>query len=101
LRAVPVWRVEGITEALRAIPATVSVWRNRPIEGEQLSLGGRHSAAGEVRNDALPVAISVMPGEPGDCRHSWRVPRRQSALERGVKLVISNACRGSVESAIM
>src|SRR5271170_6255995 len=129
LAGVSVRRVEDITEALwgtRISPSTVSelnqkiygqieVWRNRPIEGEQVYvyLDGiwlKRSWGGEVRNVAVLVAIGVssdghreilgvVEGTKEDLE-SWRNFLRhlkQRGLQ-GVQLFVSDKCLGLVEA---
>src|SRR5271168_4967957 len=130
LAGVSVRRVEDITEALwgtRVSPSTVSelnqkiygqieVWRNRPIEGEQVYvyLDGiwlKRSWGGEVRNVAVLVAsavnsegfrevLAVSEGAKED-KSGWSAFLRH-LVDRGlmgVRLIISDACRGLMESA--
>jgi putative transposase len=111
----------------RVSPATVSnlnkkiytkieAWRHRPIEGEHpyLYLDGivmKRSWAGEVRNVSLLVAsavnaegyreiLGICEGAKED-KSGWSAFLRH-LVERGLKgvrLIISDACRGLVESA--
>lgn len=111
----------------RVSPATVSnlnkkiyvkieAWRNRPISGEHpyLYLDGivmKRSWAGEVRNVSLLVAsavnsegfreiLGICEGAKED-KSGWSAFLRH-LVERGLKgvrLIISDACRGLVESA--
>ena len=126
LAGVSVRRVEDITEALwgtRVSPGTASnlnkkiyakieEWRNRPIEGEHpyLYLDGivmKRTWAGEVRNISLLVAsavnsegyreiLGICEGAKED-KSGWSNILRHRGLS-GVKLIISDACRGPVES---
>jgi transposase-like protein len=100
----------------KKIYAKIEAWRNRPIEGEHpyLYLDGivmKRSWAGEVRNVSLLVASAVN-GEGfreilGICEGAKEDKAGWSAflchlVERGLKgvrLIISDACRGLVESA--
>jgi putative transposase len=99
----------------RKIYAKIEAWRNRPIEGEHpyVFLDGivmKRTWAGEVRNVSLLVAIGVN-GEGyreilGICEGAKEDKSGWSAFLRhlvdrglqGVELVISDACRGLVES---
>ena len=125
LAGISVRRVEDITEALwgtRVSPSTVSnlnkkiyakieAWRSRrPIEGEHpyLYLDGivmKPSWAGEVRNVSLLVASAVNSEGfreiLGICDKSGWSAFLRHLVDRGLKgvqLVISDACRGLVES---
>ena len=94
----------------------IETWRNRAIEGEfpYLYLDGvvlKRSWAGEIRNVSVLVAIGigtdgfrhilgVAEGEKGDLE-GWRGFLRH-LKERGlsgVRLIISDACRGLAEAA--
>ena len=100
----------------KKIYAKIDVWRNRAITGEHpyLYLDGivmKRSWAGEVRNVSLLVASAVNPegfreilgiceGAKED-KSGWSAFLRH-LVERGLKgvrLIISDACRGLVESA--
>lgn len=128
LAGVSVRRVEDITEALwgtRVSPSTVSnlnkkiyakieAWRNRRIEGEHpyLYLDGivmKRSWAGEIRNVSLLVASAVnseLREILGICEGAKEDKSGWSAFLRhlvdrglkGVQLIISDACRGLLES---
>ena len=97
------------------IYAKIEEWRHRPIEGDHphLYLDGivmKRSWAGEVRNVSLLVAsavnaegyrevLSICEGAKED-KSGWSAFSRH-LLDRGlsgVELVISDACRGLVES---
>ena len=100
----------------KKIYAKIEAWRNRPIEGEHpyVFLDGivmKRTWAGEVRNVSLLVAIGVT-GEGyreilGICEGAKEDKSGWSAFLRhlvdrglkGVELIISDACRGLVESA--
>lgn len=127
LAGISVRRVEDITEALwgtRVSPGTVSnlnkkiyakieEWRNRPIEGDHpyLYLDGivmKRTWAGEVRNVSLLVASAVncegyreILGEGAkEDKSGWSAFLRH-LVDRGLsglQLIISDACRGLVES---
>src|SRR6186713_3583526 len=121
LAGVSVRRVEDITEALwgtRVSPSTVSnlnkkiyakieAWRNRRIEGEHPYL----YLDGEVRNVSLLVASAVnsegfreilglCEGAKED-KSGWSAFLRHLVDRglKGVQLIISDACRGLMESA--
>jgi transposase-like protein len=100
----------------KKIYAKIDVWRNRPITGEHpyLYLDGivmKRSWAGEVRNVSLLVAsavnsegfreiLGISEGAKED-KSGWSTFLRH-LVERGLKgvrLIISDACRGLVESA--
>jgi len=94
----------------------IEAWRNRRIEGEfpYLYLDGvilKRSWAGEVRNISVLVAIGVgsdgyrqilgvAEGEKEDLE-GWRgfLRRLKDRGLKGVRLIISDACRGLVEGA--
>src|SRR5918996_2187653 len=100
----------------KKIYAKIEAWRNRPIEGEHpyVFLDGivmKRTWAGEVRNVSLLVAIGVN-GEGfreilGICEGAKADKSGWSAFLRhlvdrglkGVQLIISDACRGLMESA--
>ena len=99
----------------KKIYAKIEVWRNRPIDGEHpyVFLDGivmKRTWAGEVRNVSLLVAIGVNADGfreiLGICEGAKEDKSRWSAFLRhlvdrglkGVALVISDACRGLVES---
>jgi putative transposase len=99
----------------KKIYAKIEAWRNRPIEGEHpyVFLDGivmKRSWAGEVRNVSLLVAIGVnadgyreilgiCEGAKED-RSGWSAFLRHLVDRglKGVQLVVSDACRGLVES---
>lgn len=100
----------------KTIYAKIETWRNRPIAGEHpyLYLDGivmKRSWAGEVRNVSLLVAsavnaegfreiLGICEGAKEDTS-GWSAFLRH-LVERGLKgvrLIISDACRGLVESA--
>jgi len=100
----------------KKIYAKIDEWRQRKIEGDHpyVFLGGivmKRSWAGEVRNVSLLVAIGVttdgyreilgiMEG-PKEDKSGWSAFLRH-LVDRGltgVQLVVSDACRGLVESA--
>lgn len=100
----------------KKIYAKIDVWRNRAITGEHpyLYLDGivmKRSWAGEVRNVSLLVAsavntegfreiLGICEGAKED-KSGWSAFLRH-LVERGLKgvrLIISDACRGLVESA--
>src|SRR3974390_1137872 len=100
----------------KKIYAKIEAWRNRRIEGEDpyLYLDGivmKRSWAGEVRNVSLLVASAVSAEEfreiLGICEGAKEDKSGWSAFLRhlvdrglkGVELIISDACRGLVESA--
>ena len=99
----------------KKIYAKIEAWRNRPITGEHpyLYLDGivmKRSWAGEVRNVSLLVAsavnsegfreiLGICEGAKED-KSGWSAFLRH-LVERGLKgvrLIISDACRGLVES---
>ena len=99
----------------KKIYAKIEAWRNRRIEGEHpyLYLDGivmKRSWAGEVRNVSLLVAsavnsegfreiLGICEGAKED-RSGWSAFLRH-LVDRGLKgvaLIISDACRGLVES---
>ena len=126
LAGISVRRVEDITEALwgtRVSPSTVSniyakieAWRHRSIEGEHpyLYLDGivmKRTWAGEVRNVSLLVAsavnsegfreiLGICEGTKED-KSGWSSFLRHLVDRglKGVRLIISDACRGLIESA--
>ena len=100
----------------KKIYAKIAAWRKRPIEGEHpyLYLDGivmKRSWAGEVRNVSLLVAsavnsegfreiLGICEGAKED-KSGWSAFLRH-LVERGLKgvmLIISDACRGLMESA--
>jgi len=100
----------------KKIYAKINKWRHRPIEGDYpyVFLDGivmKRSWAGEVRNVSLLVAIGVttegyreilgiMEG-PKEDKSGWSAFLRH-LVDRGlsgVQLIVSDACRGLVESA--
>ncbi len=99
----------------KKIYAKIEAWRNKPIEGEHpnVFLDGivmKRTWAGEVRYVSLLVAIGVN-GEgyweiPGTCegakedKSGWPAFLRHRVDRRlqGAELIISEACRGLVES---
>jgi transposase-like protein len=100
----------------RKICAKIGEWRHRRIEGEHpcVFLDGivmKRSWAGEVRNVSLLVAIGVtMDGYreilgivegPKEDRSGWSMFLRHLADRglSGVELIVSDACRGLMESA--
>jgi len=100
----------------KKIYAQIEAWRNRPIEGEHpyLYLDGivlKRSWAGEVRNVSLLVAVSVnaegyreilgiVEGAKED-KAGWSgfLKHLKARGLEGVRLVVSDACTGLVESA--
>src|SRR6187455_3784148 len=100
----------------KKIYAKIEAWRNRPIEGAHpyVFLDGivmKRTWAGEVRNVSLLVAIGVnaegfreilgiCEGAKED-KSGWSAFLRHLVDRglRGVELIISDACRGLVESA--
>jgi transposase-like protein len=98
------------------IYAQIEAWRHQPIERDHpyLYLGGivlKRSWAGEVRNVSLLVAISVngegyreilgiVEGAKED-KAGWSafLSHLKGRGLQGVELIISDACRGLVESA--
>jgi putative transposase len=100
----------------KKIYAKIEAWRNRPIEGDHpyVFLDGivmKRTWAGEVRNVSLLVAIGVNAEGfreiLGICEGAKEDKSGWSAFLRhlvdrglkGVELIISDACRGLVESA--
>jgi len=99
----------------KKIYAKIEAWRHRPIEGEHpyLYLDGivmKRSWAGEVRNVSLLVAsavnrdgfreiLGICEGAKED-KSGWSAFLRHLVDRglKGVQLVISDACRGLVES---
>ncbi len=99
----------------KKIYAQIEAWRNRPIEGKHpyLYLDGivlKRSWAGEVRNVSLLVAIGVnddgyreilgiVEGAKED-KKGWSAFLKHLKTRglKGVELVISDACKGLVES---
>ena len=96
----------------KKIYAKIEAWRNRRIEGEHpyLYLDGivmKRTWAGEVRNVSLLVAsavnsegLNICEGAKED-KSGWSAFLRQ-LVDRGlngVQLIISDACRGLMESA--
>jgi transposase-like protein len=97
------------------IYAKIDAWRNRPIEGEHpyLYLDGivmKRSWAGEIRNISLLVAsavnaegyreiLGICEGAKED-KSGWSAFLRHLVDRglKGVQLVISDACRGLMES---
>jgi putative transposase len=99
----------------KKIYAKIEAWRNRPIEGEHpyVFLDGivmKRTWAGEVRNVSLLVAIGVNAEGfreiLGICEGAKEDKSGWSAFLRhlvdrglkGVELIVSDACRGLVES---
>lgn len=100
----------------KKIYAKIDEWRHRPIEGDHpyVFLDGivmKRSWAGEVRNVSLLVAIGVTTDGyreilgivegPKEDKSGWSVFLRH-LVDRGlsgVQLIVSDACRGLVESA--
>jgi transposase-like protein len=100
----------------KKIYAKIGAWRSRPIEGPHpyVFLDGivmKRMWAGEVRNVSLLVAIGVnsegyreilgvCEGAKED-KSGWSAFLRHLVDRglRGVELIISDACRGLVESA--
>src|SRR5258705_1931974 len=100
----------------KKIYGQIEAWRNQPIEGEQpyLYLDGivlKRSWAGEVRNVSLLVAISVnaegyrqilgiVEGAKED-KAGWSgfLAHLKGRGLAGVRLIVSDACMGLVESA--
>jgi len=100
----------------KKIYAKIEAWRNRRIEGEHpyLYLDGivmKRSWAGEVRNVSLLVAsavnaegfreiLGICEGAKED-KSGWSAFLRHLVDRglKGVRLIISDACRGLVESA--
>ena len=100
----------------KKIYAKIDEWRHRQIEGEHpyVFLDGivmKRSWAGEVRNVSLLVAIGVTTDGyreilgivegPKEDKSGWSMFLRHLADRglSGVQLIISDACRGLVESA--
>ncbi len=100
----------------KKIYAKIDEWRHRRIEGEHpyVFLDGivmKRSWAGEVRNVSLLVAIGVTTDGyreilgivegPKEDKSGWSMFLRHLADRglSGVQLIISDACRGLVESA--
>lgn len=99
----------------KKIYAKIEAWRHRPIEGDHpyLYLDGivmKRSWAGEVRNVSLLVAsavnkegcreiLGIMEG-PKEDASGWSAFLRHLADRglSGVRLIVSDACRGLVES---
>src|SRR6202050_4350828 len=104
-----------VSELNQKIAATIEAWRNRPIEGEfpYLYLDGivmKRTWAGEVRNVSLLVAsavnsegfreiLGICEGAKED-KSGWSAFLRHLVDRglKGVQLVISDVCRGLVES---
>ncbi len=100
----------------KRIYAKIEAWRNRRIEGEHpyLYLDGivmKRTWAGEVRNVSLLVAsavnsegfreiLGICEGAKGD-KSGWSAFLRHLVDRgfKGVQLIISDACRGLMESA--
>src|SRR5215218_8874895 len=100
----------------KKIYAKIEAWRNRPIEGEHpyLFLDGivmKRTWAGEVRNVSLLVAsavnsegfreiLGICEGAKED-KSGWSAFLRHLVDRglQGVRLIISDACRGLMESA--
>lgn len=99
----------------KKIYATIEEWRHRPVEGDHpyLYLDGivmKRTQAGEVRNVSLPVAGAVnaegyreIPGvrEGAKDDKSGRSTFPCHLVDRGlggVRPIVSDACRGLVES---
>ncbi len=99
----------------KKVYAKIEAWRNRPIEGAHpyVFLDGivmKRTWAGEVRNVSLLVAIGVNAEGcreiPGICegakegKSGWSAFLRRLVDRglRGVELIVSDACRGLVES---
>lgn len=104
-----------ISELNKKVYKHIEAWRNRPIEGDfpYVYLDGivlKRSWAGEVRNVSVLVAIGV--GEDGyrkvlgiceghkEDRSGWGgfLEHLKSRGLTGVRLIISDACMGLVES---
>jgi transposase-like protein len=99
----------------KKIYAKIDAWRNRPIEGEHpyLYLDGivmKRSWAGEIRNISLLVAsavnaegyreiLGICEGAKED-KSGWSAFLRHLVDRglKGVRLIISDACRGLMES---
>ena len=105
-----------ISELNKKVYTHIEAWRNRPIEGEYpyVYLDGivlKRSWAGEVRNVSVLVAIGV--GEDGyrkvlgiaeghkEDKSGWSafLKHLKDRGLSGVRLIISDACMGLVESA--
>jgi len=105
-----------ISELNKKVYIQIEAWRNRPIEGEYpyVYLDGivlKRSWAGEVRNVSVLVAIGV--GEDGyrkvlgiteghkEDKAGWSafLKHLKDRGLSGVRLIISDACMGLVESA--
>jgi putative transposase len=105
-----------ISELNKKVYQHIEAWRNRPIEGEYpyVYLDGivlKRSWAGEIRNVSVLVAIGV--GEDGyrkvlgiveghkEDKVGWSgfLKHLKDRGLRGVRLIISDACMGLVESA--
>jgi len=105
-----------ISELNKKVYTHIEAWRNRPIDGEYpyVYLDGivlKRSWAGEVRNVSVLVAIGV--GEDGyrkvlgiaeghkEDKAGWQgfLSHLKSRGLSGVRLIISDACMGLVESA--
>jgi transposase-like protein len=105
-----------ISELNKKVYTHIEAWRNRPIEGEYpyVYLDGivlKRSWAGEVRNVSVLVAIGV--GEDGyrkvlgiteghkEDKAGWSafLKHLKDRGLGGVRLIISDACMGLVESA--
>jgi putative transposase len=105
-----------ISELNKKVYRHIEAWRNRPIEGDYpyVYLDGivlKRSWAGEVRNVSVLVATGV--GEDGfrkvlgiaeghkEDKAGWRgfLEHLKSRGLKGVRLIISDACMGLVESA--
>lgn len=105
-----------ISELNKKVYTHIEAWRNRPIEGEYpyVYLDGivlKRSWAGEVRNVSVLVAIGV--GEDGyrkvlgvaeghkEDKAGWSafLKHLKDRGLSGVRLIISDACMGLVESA--
>src|SRR5512132_2689514 len=119
LAGISVRRVEDITEALwgtRVSPSTVSnlnkkiyakieAWRNRRIEGEHpyLYLDGivmKRTLASAVNSEGFREILGICEGAKED-KSGWSAFLRH-LVDRGlngVQLIISDACRGLMESA--
>jgi putative transposase len=100
----------------KKIYAKIEAWRNRRIEGEHhLYLDGivmKRTWAGEVRNVSLLVAsainsegfreiLGICEGAKED-QSGWPAFLRHlvDRVLKGVQLIISDACRGLIESAV-
>ena len=106
-----------ISELNKKVYQHIEAWRNRPIEGEYpyVYLDGivlKRSWAGEIRNVSVLVAIGV--GEDGyrkvlgiaeghkEDKAGWSgfLKHLKDRGLTGVRLIISDACMGLVESAV-